>query len=402
MSAPPRRWPGGAGALGHPFLRAYAGATLLSQVGVHADGLARAWIASGTSLLAVGVLGLASNGADIVCGLWLARRGRVRNLAATLLGVQAGFALLALALAALAAGGGLRVEHLVAASLLKGALNAPARAVGHALATRAVRRSQAPSVSALLSSLTGLARLVGPALGGVVLALGHPAYAFGFNALTFLPLIALLARRVRHRRALQVPRPEAAAARAPGMRLAMLAALTPGLFGIPYLVLLPGVARAFGGSEVLGALTGAVGLGALAGGLVALARRVRAAGSPGPGLAALGALQMALIGLLGTHGGLLPALLCPAVVALVAGLNTWYMARVGGFVGHLSAGADGARLFATYYTALLGAMALAEPLIGALGDAVGTPAALGVVAGAGLAWCAGLALLLARASASRG
>jgi len=118
---------------------------------------------------------------------------------------------------------------------------------------------------ALNSSVFNGARIIGPAIGGVVIALMGEAPAFGLNAISFLAVIgALLMMRLspfvppmRHGSGWSELRQGlaylVADRRVLGL-VSMVAAFS--VFGFPYVVLLP----AFAG-EVLG--TGAAGLGAL-------------------------------------------------------------------------------------------------------------------------------------------
>jgi MFS family permease len=94
----------------------------------------------------------------------------------------------------LAATGSIQVWQLYALGLVRGiamALNAPAR---HTLVFRTVGRDDLTNAVALMASLGTTARILGPAIGGVVLAASGPAEAFGLNALSSLVGIAALLR----------------------------------------------------------------------------------------------------------------------------------------------------------------------------------------------------------------
>src|SRR4051794_30360630 len=73
-------------------------------------------------------------------------------------------------------------------------LDAPAR---QALTYQMVGRDELPNAVALNSSLFNAARVVGPAIGGVVVATAGVGFCFAFNAASFLAVLAgLLAMRV--------------------------------------------------------------------------------------------------------------------------------------------------------------------------------------------------------------
>jgi MFS family permease len=131
---------------------------------------------------------------------------------------------------------------------------------------------------ALNSTMFNLARVVGPAIGGVVLAAMGAAWCFALNGLSFVAvLIALLGMKLHE--AAKPPRNRPMAAEiGDGLRyvwetkvvrvlVAMVAVMS--IFGFSYSVLMPAFAvDVLGVGEAgLGALTAAVGIGALIGSL---------------------------------------------------------------------------------------------------------------------------------------
>jgi MFS family permease len=129
---------------------------------------------------------------------------------------------------------------------------------------------------ALNSLLFNGARVIGPAIAGVLVAAFGPAAAFGVNALSFIPVIVglliihppVVVRTVGRARAafaetMAYLRGET---RLAGLLL-LLAAST--IFASGYLVLGPAIARDLGqGPEGLGLLLSATGIGAIAAGLL--------------------------------------------------------------------------------------------------------------------------------------
>jgi MFS family permease len=145
------------------------------------------------------------------------------------------------------------------------------------------------SATSLSSAQYNLGRVVGPALAGLVIALGSYGLAFAVNALSFLAVVAAVAL-------VRIPRREPAdeggmgariragarAARAePGCRSAIALIGVVALLASPFIALVPAVAdRLVDGEDALGAATGALttaqGVGAVLGALaiVPLAERV--------------------------------------------------------------------------------------------------------------------------------
>jgi predicted MFS family arabinose efflux permease len=120
---------------------------------------------------------------------------------------------------------------------------------------------------ALNSTSFTLARAVGPAVGGVLIAAFGAAFAFGVNALTFIPLIVVLA--VIRPRPVSLP-PGDRSVRAgfayvrsrPAMPWLILITLTVGWAGDPANTLAPAYADMFGRDEsFVGLLVTAFGVG---------------------------------------------------------------------------------------------------------------------------------------------
>ncbi len=141
-----------------------------------------------------------------------------------------------------------------------------------------VPRSELPQAVLLNSIGFNLARSVGPALGGLVVAAGGAATAFALNAASFMGMLgALFAWRPDRPRS-ELPREDirraiidgvAYVAMSPNLLRVMLRAFLFGFGGIALLALLPVVARdrLEGGAADFGLMLGAFGFGAIMGGL---------------------------------------------------------------------------------------------------------------------------------------
>jgi MFS family permease len=183
------------------------------------------------------------------------------------------------ALAVLAWSGGIGPWLLLTFTFLigcGGALNNPAwqSSVGDM-----VPREDIPAATMLNSAGFNVARSVGPALGGLIVASAGAAIAFAINAVSYVALIAVLARWRPHRPKRLLPRETMWIAMSAGLRYVamspnilsvILRGLAFGFGGIVALALLPLIARDLvkGGPLTYGILLGSYGVGAVFGAFV--------------------------------------------------------------------------------------------------------------------------------------
>lgn len=197
-----------------------------------------------------------------------------------LIAAQTVMTLQAFALALLAASGRLTVLSLAAMSFVSGVANsfdAPARM---ALTVEMVDDPKdLMNAVALNSSMFNMARVVGPAIGGLVLATLGPAWCFALNGLSFLGVLAgLWMMKLPLRPRCEAVEPFTVQIRAGisyithnRLVIAMIAMITVSmLFGLGYATLLPAFAAdvLHTNESGLGILNAAVGIGALAGSLL--------------------------------------------------------------------------------------------------------------------------------------
>jgi MFS family permease len=222
------------------------------------------------SSLAVGLLGLAELlpllATAFVGGALADYVDRRRMVLATDLGLAAGSALLALNAA-------LQTPHAwllyLAAALMSG-LNGLQRPSLDALTPRLVERDEIPAAAALASFRGSVGMILGPAVGGALIASWGAAAAFLFDLLTYL--FAWFA--IRAIRSVPPPaeaEPPSLAAIGEGFRYARSRQELIGtyvvdfvamVFGMP-LALFPALAEGLGGPSALGALYAAPAVGAL-------------------------------------------------------------------------------------------------------------------------------------------
>lgn len=155
------------------------------------------------------------------------------------------------------------------------ALNAPA---WQASVGAMVPRADIPSAVALNSMGFNLARSVGPAIGGVIVAMAGAAAAFTLNALSYTGLVAVLARWRTEPEPRVLPRERLGSAIMSGLRYVamspninatMVRGLVTGIGASSVSALSPLIARDLigGGPAIYGLLLGTFGAGAVGGAL---------------------------------------------------------------------------------------------------------------------------------------
>ena len=149
-----------------------------------------------------------------------------------------------------------------------------------------VPRKDVPAAVTLNSVAFNIARSVGPAVGGAIVAAVGAFGAFAVNALSYIGLLAVLARWKPPRTERMLPRETLGIAMgaglryvgmSPNIRSVILRAFAYGFGGIVTLALLPLVARDLvrGGPLTFGILLGAFGVGAVAGAFISARLRRR-------------------------------------------------------------------------------------------------------------------------------
>lgn len=190
-----------------------------------------------------------------------------------------------LAIAALALSGLITVWHIIVLALVQGVVNTFDMPARQAFVVEMVEsRTDLSNAIALNSSMVNAARLIGPALAGIVIAAAGEAWCFVVDGVSYLAVIAsLLAMRfvaappATHGRKVTEELREGwcyVAASVPIRSMLLLLGLVS-LAGMPYTVLMPVIASEIlhGGPNTLGMLMAASGLGALAGAFTLAVRR---------------------------------------------------------------------------------------------------------------------------------
>jgi MFS family permease len=280
------RLPAALRALGHRNYRLFFGGQLISLSGTWMQSVAQSWLIYRLTGSAV-LLGLVSFSGQIPVFLLASFGGAAADRFTRrhiLLLTQAASMLLAFVLAALTLSGVVREWHVFTLAACAGVVNAfdiPAR---QSFVVDLVGKEDLINAIALNSSMFNGARIVGPAVAGVVVAAVGEGWCFFANGASYLAVLgSLLAIRVAARAR---PRPEGSTFEniragfhfvidtGPVRGLMLLLGLVS-LTGMPYAVLMPIFANQIlgGGPDSLGVLMGASGLGALTGAVALAARK---------------------------------------------------------------------------------------------------------------------------------
>ena len=207
-------------------------------------------------------------------------RSRHRIIIAT----QAAAMLLAFALAGLTLSGRVQLGHVFAMAVMLGIVNAfdiPAR---QSFLVQLVGRNDLMNAIALNSSMFNGARIIGPAIAGVLVAAIGEGWCFLVNGVSYLAVLAGLilmhpkpppARREGETALGRIVEGFAYVARTAPIRAILLLLGLLSLSGMPYAVLMPIFADHIlhAGPRGMGMLIGASGIGAMLGALALASRR---------------------------------------------------------------------------------------------------------------------------------
>ncbi|MEW6569017.1 MAG: MFS transporter [Chloroflexota bacterium] len=392
------RWPTALRALRHRNFRLFFFGQLISLSGTWMQTTAQQWLVYRLtgSQLSLGVVTFASFLPVLLLSLFMGvivdRVPRRRLLVFT----QTWFMLCAVALAWLTAAGIIRYSYIIALASLLGLANALDMPARQAFYVDMVERQDLMNAIALNSSVFNGARIIGPALGGVVVAALGEAPAFASNAVSFLAVIAALLLMRLPSTASTPRRATAVSELMQGLHylaedrrvlglVTMVAAFS--LIGFPYFTLLPVFASDIlrTGASGLGALMAAMGVGALVGALSLAVYGDRSAGQGRGKGWLLEVNRWLFIAALGVFGvSRTPAL---SMAALVVGGYAFItqLAITNTLIQLLVPDDRRGRVMSIYTWALGGFWPLGALLIGAVGDALGAPNAVLLSASASLA-----------------
>jgi MFS family permease len=279
------RWSEGFRALRHRNYRLFFAGQLISLIGTWMDQVAEAWLVyrlTGSALL-LGTVAFASQIPVFLLapiGGALADRLDRRKI---LICTQSSMMLLTFILAGLTLSHRVHIWQVVMLAALTGVVNAIDLPARQAFVVDMVSRADLVNAIALNSSMFNGARIVGPALAGIVVAAIGEGWCFFANGVSFIAVIAGLGL-------MKIDRPRLAIEGSPleniiegfkfvaqsgPVRALMVLLGLVSFTAMPYAVLMPLFADKIlhGGAQALGLLMGCSGVGALAGALTLAMRK---------------------------------------------------------------------------------------------------------------------------------
>ncbi|MGE5099288.1 MAG: MFS transporter [Deltaproteobacteria bacterium] len=399
MTVEPKR-PGIGRALRHRNYRLFFSGQSVSLIGTWITRIATSWLVYRLthSALLLGLVGFCGQIPTLLlapfAGVVVDRWDRHRILVWT----QALSALQSLALAVFALSGAITVGWVLVLQVLQGVINAFDTPARQAFVVQMIEdRADLPNAIALNSTMVNGSRIIGPSIGGIIIALVGEGWCFMIDAISYLAVIAsLLAMRVSE----TPPRVSSDSVLEelrtgyryvtgfPPVRTALILLAIVSAMGMPYTVLMPMIASQVlrGGPHTLGFLMTASGLGAVAGALYLASRRsvlglgrvmVVATLAFGSGMIAFGLARSLWLALL--------------ILPVVGGGFMIEMASTNTILQTITEEHLRGRVMAFYTMAFLGTAPVGSLLAGIVADRVGAPATIvagGIACIAGGAWLA--------------
>lgn len=302
----------------------------------------------------------------------------------------------ALFLAAVTLGGQVQVWMVYLLALVLGLVNVFDNPARQSFVTEMVGRESVTNAIGLNSAVFTGARVIGPAVAGVLISVVGTGYCFLFNGLSYFPVVIALAmmRTSELNRAEPAPRARGQireglryAWQTPALRFPLLLMLIIGLLAFNFSVLMPLMARYVfnSGASTFGLLMSFMGIGAFGGALFSAHRR-----APSPRLLALA-------------GGLFGVFLLGAAAAPSLGLELAVLVPLGAAMTTFQATANSllqlnseprlrGRVMALYVIVFIGSTPIGAPLVGWIAQLFGARASLAlggvaaVLAAATIGW----------------
>jgi len=354
----------------------------ISVIGTWMTRLATSWLVYRMTHSAL-LLGIVTFAGQIVsfalgpvAGVWVERLNRRKLLVWT----QAAAAVQSLALAGLTLAHAVTLWEIIALTAVQGLINAfdmPARQ--SFLVQMVEDRNDLSNAIAINSSLANAAKLIGPAVAGVVIGAFGEGWCFLIDGVSYFAVIAsLLLMRIKSTEMRRNTKDMLGQIREgwdyvwmfrPIRSILLLFALTS-LMGYPYMVLMPVFAGQVlhGGAYTLGWLSGASGVGALASALSLAMRRSVV------GLTRMLPISVAMLGVALILFGLSHTLWLSLALMVFAGFGLMQGAAASNtIVQSLVAEDKRARVMGYYTMAFFGAAPFGSLLAGALAHRMGAP-----------------------------
>lgn len=382
--------------LARPLFRALWIASTASHVGSYMSDVAQGWLISSLSPspLIVALLFTAESLPFFLLGLPAGALADVVDRRRLLIVSQIAMALMVATLAVVTIGGIVTPLMVLALAFALGVMTTFNDPAWHALVPDLLPEDELTAGVTLTGVAINIARTLGPALGGLVVAAVGPGVVFGLDALSFLAVVGVLVKWRRQQPISTLPPERMIGAIRAGVRFARNSEELQGvlfrtvafmLCGTGVMALMPLLGRETGqGAVGFGLLLGSIGIGAVIG--AALLSRIRLRISPEK-LVAVGHLVFAGVSITASSSRQL-GVLCP--VMLIGGI-AWISV-----LSTLSIGAQEvsppwvrARSLAVFLMIFQGSIAAGSALWGVVASHGGLNAAywgiaIGLVLGGGL------------------
>jgi MFS family permease len=351
--------------------RLFFGGQMISLIGTWMQVIALGWLVlhlSHNSGFAVGAAIALQFLPTLLLGVWAGLIADRFDKRTVLILTQTAMAICAVALAAITLSGAATLPVLYVLVLLTGIAQAVDNPTRQSFVPEMVTAPELPNAVGLNSALFQVARIVGPAIAGVLIVAVGTGLCFAFNAISFIPVIGalLLMRPAELYRSAPVERAKGQVRdgvryiwRTPELRSTLLLTAIVGTFAINFPVVLPLLAKItfHGTAEVYSWMTIAMGLGALVGALV-IASHTTARG------------DVLFVSGLGFGVAICLAALAPSIVfflavsVLVGAGQIAFLATCNSLLQLRSDPMMRGRVMAVYMITLLGSTPIGGPLVG--------------------------------------
>jgi MFS family permease len=369
-------------ALRHRNFQLFVGGQSISLIGTWMTRVATGWLVyrlTGSALL----LGTVSFAGQIptfllapFAGVWVDRLDRRQLLVCT----QTAAMIQSLLLAALTLSGRITVPWVLALSVMQGIINAFDMPGRQSFLVQMVEdRRDLGNAIAINSSMVNVARLAGPSLAGMLIAVSSEGWCFLIDGISYLAVIASLLMMRIHAPAIRRVTTSTMTGLKEGWNyvshfvpvrtiLALFALVS--LMGFPIVVLMPIFAARVlhGGPHTLGFLMGAMGCGALIAAISLAARKSVL------GLGRMIALSSAIFGLGLIGFGLSHVFWLSMIMMLIAGFGMMQgMAASNTVIQTIVSEEMRGRTMSYYTIAYVGTSPFGSLLAGAMAHAIGAP-----------------------------
>jgi MFS family permease len=378
--------------------RLFTTGQLVKLIGVWMMFTAQDWLVLNLSHNSPGALGVVSAlqfSPVLLLTLWSGKLADRYDKRYLLIGANAGFAVTAMIFAVLVASGSVQLWHVFLFAALLGVANAIETPVRQSFVSELVELPLLPNALALSAATFNTARIGGPALAGVALAIFHTGPVFLIaTALAVAPVFSYAA--MRSGELLRGERPGKKDARIlDGLKyvwkrhdllLPICVMAVIGMIGFNFPVTLASLAKInfHAGPSSFGLLTTSLAIGSLGGALVGSLRRAR----PGAYVVLLSGVAFSILEFI---VGFAPSFVVAALLLVPTGFFSIFLAQAANHRVQMGVAPEyRGRVMALYVLVFLGTTPIGASLAGWWGEKYGVPSSI---------WGSGLVCLVAALAA---